>query len=468
MDKKEAKFIKMTTSPVLPLLLRMSAPAVVSMLISAIYNAADSYFVSSIDKQNGTNAAVGSIGVIFSFMAILQAFGFMFGHGSGNYISRQLGKKFYDDAQKMAVTGVGLSFLTGLVISVFGLIFLDELATFLGSTPTILPYARDYLRFILIAAPFQCAALTMNNQLRFQGNARHGMVGLGVGAVLNMGLDPVLIPHLGVSGAGVATLVGQTLSFVLLLILTFTGGNLPMKPRCFAPTWGRITELLRGGFPSFARQIIGSVATILLNYALKGYGADAAAGGFGDDAIAAMSVIGRITMIVSSIVIGIGQGFQPICGMNYGAGKIDRVLSAFYKAVLLSTGVYVVGALIGVPFAPQILPRFVSGGAVDIGVRALRYQLVPLIFSAYYLTGSMMMQNLGASLKATILAVARQGLTFIPLILILPRVFGLEGALLAQPLSDVLCILIAFPLMIPETRKLKRAAAEIARKEAAV
>ena len=448
MDKKEEKFIKMTTRPVLPLLLRMSAPAVVSMLITAIYNAADSYFVSSIDRDTGSNAAVGSIGVIFSFMAILQAFGFMYGHGSGNYISRELGKKNYTDAQKMAVTGTGLSFLTGLAISVGGLVFLDPLARFLGSTETILPYARDYLRYILIAAPFQCAALTMNNQLRFQGNARHGMVGLGVGAILNMGLDPLLIPRLGVSGAGIATLVGQTVSFGILTVLTFTGGNLSMKPRLFSVTGARIAEILRGGVPSFARQIIGSVATILLNYALKTYG---------DDPIAAMSVVGRMTMIVTSVVIGIGQGFQPICGMNYGAGKIDRVLSAFYKAVLLSTGVFAVGALVGIPFAPQLMARFVSGDAISVGVRALRYQLVPMIFSAYYLTGSMMLQNLGASLKATVLAVARQGLTFIPLILLLPRFFGLEGALLAQPVSDLICIALAFPLMIPETRRLKRA-----------
>lgn len=447
MDKKEAKFIQMTTRPVTPLLLKMSAPAVVSMLITAIYNAADSYFVSSVDKGTGSNAAVGSIGVIFSFMAILQAFGFMYGHGSGNYISRELGKKNYADAQKMAVTGVGLSFLTGLLISVLGLTFLDELALFLGSTQTILPYARAYLRYILIAAPFQCAALTMNNQLRFQGNAKHGTIGLGFGALLNMGLDPLLIPHFGVSGAGIATLVGQTVSFCILIALTFTGGNLSMKPRAFSVTGARLTEILRGGVPSFARQIIGSVATILLNYALKEFGSD--------DAIAAMSVVGRMTMIVASVVIGIGQGFQPICGMNYGAGKIDRVLSAFYKAVLLSTGVYVLGAVVGIPFAPLILPHFVTGGAIPIGVRALRYQLVPMIFSAYYMTGSMMLQNLGASGKATVLAVARQGLTFIPLILILPRFMGLEGALLAQPISDLICVLLAFPLMIPETRKLK-------------
>ena len=447
MDKKEEKYIRLTTRPVTGLLLRLSAPAVVSMLITAIYNAADSYFVSAID-----DSAVGSIGVIFSYMAVLQAFGFMFGHGSGNYMSRELGKKNYDGASSMAVTGVALSFLTGLTLAVFGLIFIEPLARFLGSTETILPYAVGYLKYILLASPFQCAALTINNQLRFQGNARHGMIGLGIGCLLNMGLDPLLISGLGlgVEGAGIATLTGQTLSFFILLICTRFGGNLRLSLKRFAFTPSILREILRGGVPSFARQVIGSVATILLNYALKPYG---------DPAIAAMTVVGRVTMIVSSVVIGIGQGFQPICGMNYGAGKTDRVLSAFYKAVLLSSGVYVTGALIGVPFARPIVSQFVSGAeAVDIAARALRFQLVPLAFSAYYMTGSMMLQNLGKSVKATVLAVARQGLTFIPLILLLPRFFGLNGALLAQPVSDLVCILLAFPLMLPETRRLKREA----------
>lgn len=444
MDKKEEKYIKLTTYPVPKLLLTLSAPAVVSMLITAIYNAADSYFVSWVN-----DSAVGSIGVIFSFMAILQAVGFMFGHGAGNFMSRELGKKNYRDAGSMAVTSFVLSFFTGLIIAVFGLIFLDELARFLGSTETILPYAKEYLKYILLASPLQCAALTLNNQLRFQGNARHGMVGLGVGALLNMGLDPLLISGLGlgVSGAGIATLTGQTVSFILLLIFTFTGGNMPMKIKRFALTPAAVKEIFRGGVPSFARQVIGSVATILLNYALKPYG---------DNAIAAMTVVGRVTMILTSVIIGIGQGFQPICGMNYGAGKKDRVLKAFWYAVGLSTAILFTGGVIGIIFARPIVSGFVSETeSVEIAVKALRWQLAPMIFSAYYMTGSMMLQNLGRSAKATVLAVARQGIAFIPLILLLPRFWGLNGAILAQPVSDIFCALLAFPLMIPEIRKLR-------------
>ncbi len=451
MNSREKKFVKLTTNPVQPLVLRLAAPAVVSMLITAVYNAADSYFVSAVN-----DSAVGSIGVIFSFMAVIQAFGFMYGHGAGNYISRELGRQNYEDSGRMAVNSFVFSFTTGLIISVFGLVFLEPLARFLGSTDTILPYAKEYLLFILIAAPFQTAALTLNNQLRFQGNAKHGMLGLGFGALLNMGLDPILISgcKLGVTGAGISTMVSQIIGFGILIFLTFRGGNLPIRLRLFRPTGACIVEILRGGVPSFMRQVIGSVATVLLNYALKPYG---------DNAIAAMTVVSRVMMLLASVVIGIGQGFQPVCGMNYGAGKIDRVLKAFRFSVLLSTCILIVGAALGFVFAEPVVNFFAGEEAtVVIGVRALRYQCIPACITGFYLIGSMMLQNLGRSLKATVLAVARQGLTFVPLILILPRLFGLTGAVAAQPAADVLSFLLAVPLMLPELRKLKKLASEAA------
>lgn len=444
MDKTEEKYIKLTTWPVPKLLLTLSAPAIASMLITAVYNAADSYFVSSIN-----DTAVGSIGVIFSFMAIIQAVGFMFGHGAGNFMSRELGKKNYRQAGEIAVTAAVFSFCVGLILSVFGLIFLDELALFLGSTETILPYAKDYLRYILIAAPFQTTALTLNNQLRFQGNAKHGMIGLGFGAILNMGLDPVLISvfDMGVAGAGIATMVSQIISFVILVTMTFRGGNMPMKLTRFRVNAFYIKEIFRGGIPSFGRQVIGSVATILLNYALKPYG---------DTAIAAMTVVAKVAQILMSILIGLGQGFQPVCGMNYGAGKKDRVLEAFRDTVLMSSAVLVAGSVLGFIFAEPVVGFFASeADTISVGARALRYQAIPASISAFYMIGSMMLQNLGKSFKATVLAISRQGIIFIPLILILPRLFGLTGAIIAQPVSDLISFIVALPLLIPELKKLK-------------
>ena len=356
----------------------------------------------------------------------------------------------------MAVTSAVRAFLTGAVISVSGLIFLEPLARFLGSTDTILPYAKEYLRYILIAAPFQTAALCLNNELRFQGNAKHGMLGLGSGALLNMGLDPILISvfGLGVSGAGIATMSSQIIGCGILVFCTFKGGNLPLRLNRFRLNGSVAKEIFRGGIPSFMRQVIGSVAAILLNYALKPYG---------DNAIAAMTVVSRVMMIIASIVIGIGQGFQPVCGMNYGAGKIDRVLKAFRFSVLLSTGVLLVGSVLGFIFAEPVVGFFAGEEAtVAIGVRALRYQCIPAVLSGFYMMGSMMMQNLGHSVKATVLAIARQGLVFIPLILILPRLLGLTGAITSQPASDLLSFLISVPLLAPELRKLRKQASEAA------
>ena len=442
MDKTEAKFIRLTTQPVFRLLCVLSAPAIGAMLITAIYNAADSYFVSKIN-----DSAVGSIGVIFSFMAIIQAFGFMCGHGAGNFMSRELGKKNYEDSGRIAVTGAVIAFCIGGVLAVGGLCFLDPLCLFLGSTETILPYAREYLRYILIAAPFQTAALTLNNELRFQGNARQGVIGIGFGALLNMGLDPILISGvgLGVTGAGISTMVSQIISFWLLVFLTFRGGNMPMKLNRLSLKGRYLKEIFLGGIPSFGRQVIGSVATILLNYALKPYG---------DNAIAAMAVVAKVSMLLLSVVIGLGQGFQPMCGMNYGAGKYDRVLRAFFITTASSTGVLIVGAVAGLFFASPIVSLFASEEAtVAIGAKALRYQLVPAVFSAFYLIGSMMLQNLGKSLRATVMSVSRQGIFFVPLILLLPRLFGLTGALIAQPISDLLSFAVGVPMVASQIRE---------------
>lgn len=443
LDKTEEKYIRLTTRPLFPLLTALSAPAVASMLITAVYNAADSYFVSTVN-----DSAVGSIGVVFSFMAVLQAVGFMFGHGAGNYMSRELGKKNYDGAGRLAVTAFVLSFLTGLVIGVAGLVFLEPLARFLGSTDTILPYAKNYLKYILIAAPFQTASLTLNNQLRFQGNTKHGLIGLGVGAVLNMGLDPLFISGLGMNtdGAGLATMISQIVSFVILVFCTFIGGNMPMKLSRFTLTKAFAKEIFTGGIPSLGRQTIGSVATVLLNFSLKPYG---------DCAIAAMTVVARITQILLSVLIGLGQGFQPVCGMNYGAEKYDRVIKAFKITVLSGTVVLTLGAVFGCVFAEPLVRVFANEDeTIRIAARALRFQLVPAAFSAFYMIGSMLLQNLGRSAKATVLAVSRQGIVFLPLILVLPRIFGLTGALLCQPISDVISIFMSLPMLLPELKKL--------------
>ena len=307
-EQQNAKFIEMTETPVGTLVCRLAVPTMVSMLVTSFYNMADTFFVGKINTS-----ATGAVGVVFSLMAIIQACGFFFGHGSGNYISKQLGKRDTEEASRMASIGFFSAFLFGIVFMAAGLVFLEPLARALGSTDTILPYAKDYLGIILLGAPFMTSSLVLNNQLRFQGNAFYAMIGIATGAVLNIGLDPlfIFVFQMGIKGAALATILSQIVSFCLLVAGSFRGENIHISYRKFHPDGAAFLEILRGGIPSLLRQGLASVAVICLNFA---------AGGYGDEAIAAMSIVNRIMMFAGSALIGFGQGFQPVCGFNYGAG----------------------------------------------------------------------------------------------------------------------------------------------------
>ena len=263
-NAQEAKFKVMTESPVKPLVCRLAAPTIVSMLVTSFYNMADTFFVGQIDTS-----ASAAVGVVFSLMAVIQAVGFFFGHGSGNYISRALGRHETEDAERMAAVGFFSALGGGSVIMVFGLLFLRPLARWLGSTETILPYAVSYMRLILIGAPYMTASLVLNNQLRFQGNAFYSMIGLVSGAVLNIALDPLLIFafDMGIAGAALATILSQFVSFVLLWIGVQRSGSLSIRAKNFRPTKTLYLQILNGGTPSLLRQGLGSVATICLNVA---------------------------------------------------------------------------------------------------------------------------------------------------------------------------------------------------------
>lgn len=332
----EQKLTYMTETPLPRLVLSLSVPTIVSMLITSFYNMADTYFVGLI----GSASASGAVGVAFPLMAIMQAVGFMFGHGSGNHMARVLGAGDAADARKMAATGFFSAFFVGLAIMTIGLLAAEPLAYALGSTPTIAPYAMEYLGYLMPGAPFLIASLVLNNQLRFQGSAFYAMIGITSGAVLNIILDPLFIFTfgMGVAGAALATSLSQVVSFFLLLNGTRLGGNIRIHWRDYTPTLANFREILRGGVPSLARQSLNSLATVCLNLA---------SGGYGDAAIAAMSIVTRVMMMTVSAIIGFGQGFQPICGFNYGAGLYERVRRAFWFCVRLCFCVLVVVSAAG-------------------------------------------------------------------------------------------------------------------------
>ena len=438
MDEMELKYKRMTEPPVSKLICKLAVPCIISMLVTAFYNMADTYFVGMLKS----NAATGAVGVVFSMMAIIQAVGFFFGQGSGNYISRELGKKNYQEASNMAATGFYAALATGLVICIIGQIFLEPLAYLLGSTPTILPYTEAYLRVILFGAPWMTASLVLNNQLRFQGSASYAMVGIVSGAILNIALDPLMIfvLDMGVAGAGWATIISQFVSFCLLLRGCSKGSNIQIRIRNVRVKWFYFKMIIRGGLPSLARQSLASIATICLNHAAQPYG---------DAAIAAMGVVQRVTMFGFSAMLGFGQGFQPVCGFNYGAGLYTRVKEGFWFCVKISFFFLASVGVIGYIFAPDLIALFRDDPAViEFGTNALRFQCMTLWVQSWVVMSNMMLQSIGKTVPATFLAVARQGLFFVPFILILPMFMDALGIQMAQSAADLLTFFCAIPIQM--------------------
>lgn len=440
----EQKFKYMTEEPIPRLVCSLAVPTIISMLITSFYNMVDTFFVGRINTS-----ATAAVGVVFSLMAIIQAFGFFFGHGSGNYISRQLGAQNMDEASKMASIGFFSALFTGMVLAVLGLIFIEPLARLLGSTETILPYAVDYLKYILVGAPYMTASLVLNNQLRFQGNAMYGMVGIVAGAVINIALDPILIFMfgMGIGGAALATIISQFISFMLLLWVSQRGPGIHISWKNARFSGYFLKEMVRGGVPSLCRQGLGSVATIALNVA---------AGVYGDAAIAGMSIVSRITMFAYSALIGFGQGFQPVCGFNYGAKLYDRVREAFYFCLKTAAGFLILLSVAGYIGAPQLIELFRKGDpeVTAVGIAALRFSCISFTLSGGIVMSNMLLQSIGMAVRASIVAAARQGLFFLPLIFILPTFLGLRGVEMCQMVSDILTFLLAMPLSISVLNKM--------------
>jgi putative MATE family efflux protein len=435
--EKISRYELMTTKPVEALVLRLAGPSLAIMMISAMYNMADTYFVGSL----GTSATA-ALGIAFSLMALIQAVGFFFGQGAGSFIARALGAQDSENASRMAATGFFSSFIAGALIAAAGLVFLTPLCAFLGATPTIMPYARQYLWFILLGAPFMASSLTQNNLLRFQGSSFYGMVGMISGAVLNVGLDPLFIFGLdmGVSGAALATMLSQMLSCgILFFVSCRQKGNIRIYLRNFSPRWGAYREMLRGGLPSLLRQGIASVAVVFLNRA---------AGGFGDAVIAAVSIVNRVVLFATAALLGFGQGFQPVCGFNYGAKHYDRVKKAFWFCMKICSSTLLVFAILGFIFAPEIIALFRRDDpeVIRLGTLALRVYCFPFPLLGWVILNNMMMQTCGKAVSASILALARQGLFLVPLVFLLVPWLGVLGIQIAMPLADLCTFLLSIPL----------------------
>ncbi len=457
----EEKFKKMTTEPVEKLICSLALPTIISMLVTTFYNMADTYFVGKIGAglPETTVAAMqtratAAVGVVMSLMAIIQAFGFFFGHGSGNYISRALGRKDIDSAQTVASSGFWYAIITGVVILIIGQIFADPIALLLGANREFLDYTTEYMRIILLGAPITMGSLVLNNQMRFQGNATYAVIGISVGAILNVGLDAlfILVLDMEVAGAAWATIIGQSISFVLLILGTKFSDCIDLKLKAVRFNKSTFGEICRGGLPSLGRQGLSSISIACLNNMAGIYGAVAYGGleSAGTSAVAAMSAVSRIMMFAASTLIGFGQGFQPICGFNYGAGLLDRVKKSFWFCVKTS---FVFIVLISIPafiFAGDIVSIFRGNDpiALEIGTKAMRWQLISFPVMSWVVMSNMMLQTMGRVVSATVLAISRNGLMLIPAVLVLPLVLGLDGVLVSQSVADVFALILAIPVTV--------------------
>lgn len=437
-NQSQEQYKRMTDTPIPRLILSMAVPTIASMLISSVYNMADTYFVSKL----GTSAS-GAVGIVFSLMALIQSIGFMIGMGSGSLISRTLGEQKKEEADEIASSGFFATLVFGVLLTIVGTIFLNPFMDLLGATNTILPYAVSYGRYILFGAPILMGSFVLNNILRAEGRAQLAMFGIGFGGILNIGLDPLLIfvCKLGISGAAIATLISQCCSFALLLFFFLKGksitrlrmSSVSRKVICY---W----QILKTGLPSFSRQALASVATVTLNRNVRVYG---------DEAVAAMAIVSKIFMVIFSVLIGFGQGYQPVCGYNFGAGNKKRVKKAFAFTTIVGTCFMGAFAVVGYVGAETIMHWFIDDAKViEVGISAFRAQCLAMPLVPLGAICNMSLQVVGKTWQGTILSAARQGIFFLPLIYLLPRYLGLTGVEITQAAADGCTFLLSIPFCI--------------------
>ena len=428
----------MTETPVSRLVLKLGIPTTISMLVTNIYNMADTYFVGTL----GTSAS-GAVGVVFGLMAIIQALGFTLGHGAGSIISRKLGGKEPEVASLVASASFYTSLIAGVVVTVGGIIFINPLLKLLGSTPTIFPYAKDYAWWILLSAPVMMASFVLNNILRYEGKAALAMIGLTSGGFLNIFGDWLLITkfNMGISGAAISTAVSQLVSFSLLLsvfLANRTQSKLSLKN--FIKGASQLRFIIPTGFPSLMRQGLSSISTMLLNNA---------AGMYGDAAVSAMTIVNRICFFIFAVGLGIGQGYQPVCSFNYGAKKYSRVKKGFFFTLFTGEALLSILAVAGLLLSDGLVGIFRDDPQViEIGSFALKAQLIALFFQPLSICCNMTFQSIGKNKSATFLSALRSGLVFIPTLLIASNLLGLTGIQISQTITDMLTFFITLPFAV--------------------
>ena len=442
MTETQAYYDKMTKAPLARLIISLGIPTTISMLVTNIYNMVDTYFVGTLGESQ--QAATG---ILFTLQAIIQAIAFMLGQGSGSMVSKALADKDTEEASEYVSTGFFAGAVLGVVLMVSGLIFLTPFMRFLGSTETILPYAKQYGVCVLIMCPIVICSFVLNNNLRYEGKAFYAMIGLVSGGIINIFGDYLLIKviPLGVLGAGIATAASQFISFLILLYFYIKMAQGKISLRFVSKEIATYLTICRVGFPALIRQGLSSISSGLLNNLTRPYG---------DAAIAAMSVVNRFTAFVMCVGLGIGQGFQPVAAFNYQAKKYSRVK----KGLLVTMGVgFCMICCLAIPgfiFAEQIVYMFQKSRAViEIGTLALRCSCVGVTFLALSVPINMLYQSTRQAAMSSFLSLLRSGLTFMPILITTTHLWGLAGIQISQPLADVMTGLISIPFIVAFMRK---------------
>ena len=429
----------MLTSPVSSLVIKMAIPSIIGMLILSVYSLVDIYFVSKLGAS-----ASAAVGIVFSIMTLVQAMGFMLGTGGGSIISRKLGGGDIEKADKVASVTFFSAIVAGFLVMIFGLVFKTDLMKLLGATDTIIPYAKDFAHYILLASPIMCCSFVLNIMLRSQGKANLSMIGLGSGAILTIILDPIFIfvLKLGISGAAIATFLGQTLSLLVLLALYQRGKKFAkIRFSLFVSSFKEvIPNIIKNGGATLLRQSLVMIANILINIHARPYG---------DEVLASFSITSRIFVLVISVMFGLGQGFQPVAGFCYGANRLDRVKKAYNFTVIVSFFIQLMLGFSLFYFSSHIMGFFQSNSnVIKTGSEIIRYFAFSLAFLPFAVITNMLFQATGQYKQGIFLASCRQGIFFIPLVLVLPRIFGISGLELCQPIANILTAITSIPFAI--------------------
>ena len=440
------QYDRMTKTPIPKLIISLSIPTIISMLISAIYNVADTFFVSKLgDSQSA------AISVVFSLQTLIQAIGFTIGMGSGSMISRMLGKQEKDKASVYASSGLFLGFLLGTIFMIVGLCLTPQLMNLLGASTTSKPFAVSYAKWIFIAAPFMMMSFILNNSLRSEGLARLSVFGIGLGGLINIGLDPLCIFtfNMGVSGAGFATMISQIISFsILISFYIFKRAETKIGFRFISKDAKIYLEALKCGSPTLFRQGFSTSSNIILSFLGKNYG---------DYVVAALGITAKIYLFTRNIVIGMGQAYQPVLGYNYGAHNNERIKKAFYFTMFAQTILCCIATIIVVIFPVQLISFFRdTEEIISVGRYSVRYLAISLPFLGFSTIINQSLQVTGFAKSASFLASLRQGLVYTPVIFIFNSLFGIQGLCLTQPISDLLTAIISIPFLFYFFRILKR------------